>query len=144
KVSQILFRALCREPEHARNPRHIAPLTALAFRRDQRPANLARRPPPCREEGAFPICVAFVDFCYRARLARVCPLFALSLSSYPIRTSAASISKISMAQGCRDVESLAEGTNRVPDRRCRNARALDDRLDAQPRSNDSGLISCER
>ena len=73
-------------------------------------------------------------------LARVFLHLAVFQSRIAEQEFAREVRRISMAGKCRLPGGLAKWTDRLSDRGCRNARALEYRLHAQPSTNDRGLV----
>ena len=130
--------SLCRRPQPARPRRELAPLTASAFRRDQPEPGLARGDPCAARAGAKRSaaprhsCASWAG----ASSAIICSPFPAMLE----RAAQARIRRLPLARRCGRARSLAEGQDRLSDRRRRHARALAHRLHAEPRAHDRRLL----
>ena len=136
-------RRYARGPRIARIARHLTALAAPALRRDRSAPGLARAAiasgPGSREAWR-----TAVDLRPRDRLARVRVSPALHFPAHARRTAARRFGRFPWADGAARTARLAARPHRLPDRRCRSAGALDDRLDAQPSADDRRLVARRR
>ena len=129
---------LFRRSRPARPRRHLAALAASSFRRDQSAPDLARRalcggraPSPVRRHRKIP---------QRTRLARVLPSSAVRRPRSRNAQPAALVRRLSMEARCQSLARVAARPDRLSDRRCRHARTLAHRRDAQPGADGGGVV----
>ena len=122
----------------ARSRGHVRALAASALRRDQPAAGLARRalcrggaPCPCRRHRQVP---------ERIGLARILPASAVRRAGSRDPQSAALFDAFPWRHDDKALRAWQRGQTGYPHRRCRDARALAHRRDAQPGADGGGVV----
>ena len=137
-VPQGRRRRLFRRSRPARSRRHLAAVAASAFRRDQPAPDLARRA-LCRSRTPAPVS-RYRQIPQRTRLARILPSSAVRRTRSRDAQSAAVVRRLSLEARRQGVARLAARPDRLSHRRCRHARTLAHRRDAQPGADGGGVV----